>query len=102
MRSSMMGRLLVVPILVAMMLIAGCDKGPSGLYTAEGPISASIDFKSGKAIFSMMGETKESDFTVNGDKVNIAKDPEGKPLSLTINSDGSLSGPGGMKFVKKK
>jgi hypothetical protein len=47
----------------------------------------------------MMGENKESDYTVSGDKVNISKDPEGKPMSLTINSDGSLSSSVG-RFVK--
>jgi hypothetical protein len=49
----------------------------------------------------MMGESKESEYTVSGDKINVAKDPDGKPVTLTLNSDGSITGPGGLKFVKK-
>jgi hypothetical protein len=99
--TSSIRRVILVPALVAALFIAGCDRGPSGVYKAEGPVRASIEFKSGKAIFSMMGESKESDYTVNGDKINVAKDPDGKPVTLTLNSDGSITGPGGLKFVKK-
>jgi hypothetical protein len=95
--------IVIVPVLVVALFIAGCDKGPSGTYKLDGPIPMGIEFKSGKAIFSMAGEThKESDYTVSGDKVNIAKDPDGQAVSLTINSDGSLTGPNGLKFVKSK
>jgi hypothetical protein len=100
MRSSIVRRVCVAPVLVAALFIAGCDKGPSGVYKAEGPVPATIEFKSGKAIFSMMGESKESDYSVNGDKIKIAKDPEGKPMTLTLNSDGSITGLGGLRFVK--
>jgi len=93
---------LVAPTLAVAMLVGGCDKGPSGIYKAEGPVPFTVEFKSGKAVFSMMGETKESDYTVSGDKISVAKDPEGKPVTMTLNSDGSLTGPGGVKFVKAK
>src|SRR5437879_589691 len=101
MRSSIVRRMIVAPALVLALFIAGCDKGPSGVYKAEGPVPASIEFKSGKAIFSMMGQSRESEYTVSGDKINVAKDPDGKPVTLTLNSDGSITGPGGLKFVKK-
>jgi hypothetical protein len=92
--------IVIVPALMLGLFIAGCDKGPKGFYKLDGPIPVTIEFKSGgKAVFSMMGENKESDYTVSGDKVNISKDPEGKPMSLTINSDGSLSSSIG-RFVK--
>jgi len=92
--------IVVVPLMAVVLFTAGCDKGPKGFYKLDGPIPVTIEFKSGgKAVFSMMGENKESDYTVSGDKVNISKDPEGKPMSLTINSDGSLSSSVG-RFVK--
>ena len=83
--------IVVVPAIVLALFIAGCDKGPKGFYKLDGPIPMTIEFKSGKAIWSMPGETRESDYTVNGDKINIAKDPEGRAVTLTINSDGTLS-----------
>jgi hypothetical protein len=90
----------IVPLLGLALFVAGCDKGPKGFYKLDGPVPMTIEFKSGKAIFSIAGETRESDFTVNGDKVTIAKDPDGKAMTMTINSDGSLSGPNGLRFVK--
>ena len=92
--------IIVVPALLLALFIAGCDKGPKGFYKLDGPIPMTIEFKSGKAIWSMPGDSKESDYTVNGDKINIAKDPEGRAVTLTINSDRSISGPNGLRFVK--
>ena len=100
MRSSILRYVFVAPVLALGLFIGGCDKGPSGYYKAEGPIPISIEFKSGKVIFSMAGDSKESDYSVNGDKINVAKDPEGKPLTLTLNKDGSITGLGGLRFVK--
>jgi len=102
MKSSTLRNLFVVPALTLTLFIAGCDKSPSGVYTAEGPVPFTLEFNSGKVVFRMPGmPSKESDFTMNGDKINIAKDPDGKAATLTLNSDGSISAPEGIKFVKK-
>lgn len=93
----------VLPLLVALpLMMAGCDKKPDGKYQDPGGMM-SIEFKSGKAHFSVAGETKALDYTVDGNKVSI-KSPDGKdePMVLTYDpKEDSLSGPVG-KLTKKK
>lgn len=101
MKSSMLRNVLLAPALAMVLFIAGCDKGPSGVYTAEGMIPATVEFKSGKATFTIGGMTAQSNYTVEGDKIKIDKDPDGKPMTLTMNSDGSITGPQNLKFIKK-
>lgn len=102
MQSSTLRSLFVVPALALTLFVAGCDKTPSGVYTAEGPVPMTVEFKSGKAIFSLGGQkVDESTFTMDGDKIKIDKDPGGKAMTLTLNSDGSISAPDGIKLVKK-
>jgi hypothetical protein len=102
MKSSIVRNVLLVPAMAMVLFIAGCDKGPSGVYKAEGPIPLTVDFKSGKATFSLAGEKAvESPYTVDGDKIKIDKDPDGNPITLTMNSDGSITGPHDIKFIKK-
>jgi len=43
----------------------------------------------------------QSTFTMDGDKIKIDKVPGGKASVLTLNSDGSISAPEGVKLVKK-
>src|SRR3954466_7077019 len=98
MQSSTLRRLFVVPALALTLFVTGCDKTPSGVYTTEGPIAMSIEFKSGKAIFSINGQkVDESTFTMDGDKIKIDKDPVGKASSFTVNSDGSITSSDGIK-----
>jgi hypothetical protein len=66
----------------------------------------SIEFKSGgKAAVSMLGVSKEADYAKDGDKVTL-KNPGGLAaagdLVLTVNKDGSLTGPEGVVLAKKK
>lgn len=91
---------LLVPAIAMVLFIGGCDRPVSGVYTVEGT-GMTVEFKSDKAVFCIGTETHETTYTVQGDKVNIAKDPGGEAISFTINKDGSMSGPGGMKLVKK-
>ncbi len=76
-------------------LIAACSSGITGTY--EGGLG-SIQFSSGKADATLMGNTVEMDYTVDGDKV-ILQSPQGN-LVLKRNQDGSLDTPWGT--MKKK
>jgi hypothetical protein len=98
-------KLSVVPLLVAVpLMMAGCDKKPEGKYQDPSGLM-SIEFKSGKAHFSVAGETKVLDYTVDGTKVSI-KSPAGdkeEPMVLTYDvKDETLGGPEGIKLTKKK
>ena len=76
-------------------LLAACSSGISGTY--EGGLG-SIQFSSGKADVTLMGNTVEMDYTTDSDKV-ILQSPQGN-LVLKRNQDGSLDTPWGT--IKKK
>jgi hypothetical protein len=74
------------------MTLASCSKGLDGKYVAAGGVM-SIEFKSGKAIVTMAGESKSLDYSVDGDKITIQGPDKGdKPLVLMRMPDGSLKG----------
>lgn len=79
--------------------LAGCGRGPSGTYTGQsmmGPMT--VEFKGGsKAFVSVMGQTRELAYTVEGNKV-IFDTGKGKEV-YTIQKDGSLSSGDGMMSV---
>jgi hypothetical protein len=99
---STLRRLLVIPALAVTLFVAGCDKGPSGVYKAEGPIPLTVEFKSGKAIFNIGGQKiDEGNFTMDGNKIKVDKAPGGQPATFTMNSDGSITGPEDVKLIKQ-
>lgn len=72
--------------------LAGCGNRMSGTYVAaDMPAGAmTLEFKSGdKAVFTVLGETREVKYTVEGDKV-IMHHPDGNQV-YTIESDGRLT-----------
>ncbi len=80
---------LLAPLL-GTLLLAACGGGVHGTY--EGGFG-SIKFESGKAYATLMGITRELDYSTNGDKI-VLKSSEGN-LVLTRNKDGSLDTPWG-------
>ncbi|MGH8190908.1 MAG: hypothetical protein ACREP2_05625 [Rhodanobacteraceae bacterium] len=80
----------LAPMLLASLLLAACGGGINGTY--EGGMG-SIKFESGKADITLMGQTRETKFDTDGDKV-VLHSPEGN-LVLTHNKDGSLDTPWG-------
>ncbi len=86
--------LLAVTIACAGLVIAGCgcNTGPSGKYQ-DSTGAVTIEFNSGgKVTLSIMGMPAQGTYTVSGNKVTIIG-PDQQPLVLTMNSDGTLSGP---------
>ncbi|TAN05226.1 MAG: hypothetical protein EPN38_11380 [Rhodanobacteraceae bacterium] len=79
----------LAPLLATLLLVA-CSGGVSGTY--EGGFG-SIKFESGKAYATLMGITRQLDYSTDRDKV-VLKSPEGN-LVLTRNKDGSLDTPWG-------
>ena len=77
--------------------IAGCKPKIDGKYTAaEGAVS--IEFKSGKATLSGMGQSETADYTVDGDKITV-KTKDSGDVVFTIQPDGSIQG-NGVTFKK--
>lgn len=90
--------------LVATLLLAGCGGGISGTYTDPMGISSYTFEPGGKVEMSAMGATVEMHYTVDGNKVKIGLtgDSNGPTQVLTIQSDGSIAGPGGIELTKKR
>lgn len=86
-------------VLVAVLLLAGCDP-MSGVYTDDEG-AASIEFKGKKAFIGTPLGKFECEYVVDGDNVTL-KNFNGSNLVMTKKSDGSLDG--GLLFgtLKKK
>jgi|GEM_PF-898897 len=91
-------QLSLVLLLVTLASLAGgegCGSSVQGTYSdPNGAIT--LELKSGgKAAFTFMGETAQCNYTVDGKKLML--DCKGDPgkVTLTIQDDGSLTGPPG-------
>jgi hypothetical protein len=76
----------------ASLILASCGKSVSGsAYEGVGG-GVSIEFQSGGKAVASLGGVK-SDCTYTEDSKTVTLTCEGQPAVLTINDDGSLSGP---------
>jgi hypothetical protein len=91
---------IVALALVGLFLLA-CGDSMSGKYEDDSGV-LSVEFKSGKAYVTMIGTTTETDYEVNGDKDVFKNSPNSGNTVMTIQKDGSLSGPMGVTLKKKK
>jgi hypothetical protein len=87
--------------LLATLLLAACGSGLSGTYTDPMGVS-SYTFKPGGVVeVGAMGATTEMHYEVDGKDVKIGL--KGGPMQvMTIQQDGSISGPMGITLTKKK
>ena len=100
MSKSALSRVVVLALAIGLgMALAGCGSKPEGKYVGGGG-AMSIEFKSGKATITALGNTETCDYTVDGDKITVTnpKAPGGA-LIFTIMKDGSLQG-GGETYTK--
>lgn len=87
--------------LLATLLLAACGGGLSGTYSDPMGITSYTFQPNGKVEMNAMGASMELKYEVDGNKVKFVL-PGGAAQVLTINSDGSISGPGGIKLTKTK
>lgn len=94
----------IASTLLATLLLAACGSGVSGTYTDSMGITSYTFESGGKVEVSTMGATMEMHYAVDGNKVKIALsgNADGPTQVLTIQPDGSIAGPGGIKLTKKK
>lgn len=97
-------RTMVLAAVAASAMLAGCGNSVSGnTYTGAGNM-VTIEFQSGGKAKASMGPMT-SDCTYTQDGKTVALTCEGIKQELTVNDDGSLSGPaGGLmgRLTKKK
>lgn len=81
-------------------LLASCGSKVKGTYTDPSG-AMSFNFDGSNVTATMAGQTSPAvPYTVDGNKVKM-KNAGGSDDEFTVESDGSLSGPGGMKLIKK-
>lgn len=86
-------------LIAACLLLTACGQKLDGTYTDEMGITE-YDFKSADKVYvKVMGSETELDYAIEDDKVKISG-PQGN-MVFTLNEDGSLQGPMGMKLSKK-
>ena len=88
--------------IIATLVLSACGSGLDGTYSDKMGV---IEYKfesSGKVYASAIGMETELEYTVEGNKVKITV-PGGKGGNqiLTLQDDGSLSGPMGITLTKK-
>jgi hypothetical protein len=92
---------LIAAVIAAMAVMGGCGSKMEGTYTNTGGM-VTLDLKSsGKATFTMMGESLPCTYKVSGDKVNLDCTPKGEKVDFMIHDDGSLTGPSFIGAMKK-
>jgi len=86
-------------LIAACLFLTACGQKIDGTYSDEMGITE-YNFKSGDKVYvSMMGNETELDYAIDDDKVKISG-PQGNMI-FTLNEDGSLQGPMGMKLSKR-
>lgn len=86
-------------LIAACLILTACGQKLDGTYTDEMGITE-YNFKSGDKVYvKVMGTETELDYSIEDDKVKITG-PQGN-MVFTLNEDGSLQGPMGMKLSKK-
>lgn len=82
----------------ALLALAACGSKVSGTYSGAG---MQLEFKSGgKVIQHVLGMEVEMKYEVEDNKVKLLS--PGGNLILTLQDDGSIQGPMGIKLVKQK
>jgi hypothetical protein len=83
---------LALPALLAL-LASGCHSGPTGTY-ADQTGNMSLELKSGgKATLTFLGKPGDCTYKSSGKQVSVTCSNPDSPLVLTVQSDGSLTGP---------
>jgi hypothetical protein len=96
--------LLAASMAGAILLAAGCGGGVQGTY-ADPSGAFVLDLKSGgQATFAFAGQTAACTYVVSGSTVNLTCGGDAGTTTLTLQSDGTLTGPPGtfMPPLKKK
>lgn len=92
-----------VLIVVLATLLAACSQGLSGTWS-DGMGLVSYTFASdGRVTVQTLGKSQRSHYRREGDRLKVdAADGNGEALEFTVNEDGSLQGPMGVRLHKQE
>ncbi|WP_296245944.1 DUF5640 domain-containing protein [uncultured Stenotrophomonas sp.] len=95
-----MKKLLIVALAT---LLAACSQGLSGTWNdGMGMVSYTFD-SDGKVTVETLGKAQQSRYTRDGNTLKVAvPGSEAQSVEFTINEDGSLQGPMGVRLHKQK
>ncbi|MGV8961336.1 MAG: hypothetical protein ACOH1V_13305 [Stenotrophomonas sp.] len=94
-----MKKLLAIALLC---LLSACSQGLNGVYRDDMGITRYTFQSDGKLDIELMGMQQHGTYTREGDALKIALPEHGAALVFTINKDGSLTGPMGVRLRKQK
>lgn len=85
--------------LMAVLVLSACMSGLTGTYEDKLGVTRYTFHSNGKVYQSMLGFESELAYTMDGDKIKIGTGDS--KLILTLNEDGTISGPLGVILRKK-
>lgn len=88
-------------LLLLVLALIGCGQKLSGTYTDPLGV-AEYEFKSnGKVVQKVLGVKIEMDYQLDGNEIRFASIPGAPAIILTLNPDGTIEAPMGVKLSKK-
>jgi hypothetical protein len=101
MKSRWMRKTLLVSVLAAAVLAAGCGSNPEGKYR-DSDGSVTLELKGGKATLDYGRIRIDGTYTVDGDKITMRPTVGeiSQTMIFTMNKDGSIDGPPGSDITK--
>ncbi|WP_305804651.1 hypothetical protein [Stenotrophomonas sp. YIM B06876] len=94
-----MKKLLAIALLC---LLSACSQGIKGVYADDMGATRYTFQSDGRLGIEVMGVQQYASYTRDGDRLEIALAGHGASLGFTINPDGSLTGPMGVRLRKHK
>ncbi|MNM88265.1 hypothetical protein D3C81_1004730 [compost metagenome] len=90
-------------IVALVMLLAACNQGPRGTYSDSAQLLRYTFEADGKASVSVLGQVQQALYVRDGDTVTVrVPGSDGAPVAFTVNKDGSLQGPMGVRLEQVK
>ncbi len=87
-------------LVAALCLLSACSHGISGVYADPMGITKYSFTSGGKVTIEAMGIAQETRYVRDGDTLKVALPQKGASLDFTVNKDGSLTGPLGIRLEK--
>lgn len=94
-------RKLLIVALVA--LLAGCGQGLDGTYSDPAGMVRYTFESEGKVTVEVLGKPQQTTYIREGDALRVkAPDADAADVAFTIDKDGALQGPMGVRLEKQK
>ncbi len=88
------------PVIAVLCLLSACSQGIKGVYADAMGVTRYSFTPGGTVTIEAMGISQETTYVREGDTLKVALPQKGASLNFTINEDGSLGGPLGIRLEK--